>query len=118
MGTPAGAAAPGKPELWLPPKVLSVNDFYGSAQLITGWGLIIAASISGRTATVITQCILYDGTDNSGNVLCSLAAPAASGAQIEPAPPGIPYRQGIYAYHGAGLMFLSVTVLPRLIPWE
>ena len=98
------------------PRVVSVKGTAASQQLLTGTGLIISLDANETTGGAAFGLYLHDGTDTSGDIIAALAAPASSGENVSPAPPGIPFRRGIYIERVAGTFTLVVVYLPILYP--
>ena len=88
-----------------------------SAQLVTGAGIITALSVVTRTASTAYLARLLDGTDTTGEMRVAVAAPAAGGGCLTPAPPGIPFSNGIY-FHNLSVGADSVITYVPLLSYQ
>jgi hypothetical protein len=115
-GSPSSVLAPFDTASLPFPRVVSVKATAASQQLLTGTGLIISLDANETTGGAAFGIYLHDGTDTTGQIIAALAAPASSGENVSPAPPGIPFKDGIYIERVAGTFTLVVVYLPINYP--
>lgn len=91
------------------PRTVSVKAVTASQPLFTGVGYLIAASAGETTHAAAALAYIHDGVDSTGVIVGVLACISGGPANIEPAPPGIYFQQGLYLEVASGNISVSVT---------
>lgn len=90
-------------------RTVSAKAVTASQPLFTGVGYLIAASAGETTHAAAALAYIHDGVDTSGVIVGVLACISGGPANIEPAPPGIYFQQGLYLEVVSGNISVSVT---------
>jgi hypothetical protein len=96
------------------PRIVNIQASSANKQLVTGVGLIQAVKLLNPQATTAARVRLFDGTDTTGQLLASLAAPAGLGDIMPVNGPGIPFNIGIWLQVYTGSPDLIVIYLPLI----
>lgn len=91
------------------PRTVSVKAAAASSQLFTGVGYLIAASAGETTHGAPALAYIHDGVDATGVIVGVLACISGGPANVEPAPPGIYFQQGLWLEVASGTISVSVT---------
>lgn len=91
------------------PRTVSVKAAAASSQLFTGVGYLTCATAGETTGSARALAYLHDGVDTTGVIVGVLACISGGNADVDPAPPGIYFQQGLWLEVVSGTISVSVT---------